>query len=354
MWWRTPWLRQRWLLLSLAFWDALLLGSFYNLLFRQQFRRWPGLTGSILALILLWIASSYLLGRYSRPIQGQHDSQRHRLFSTACLALLILGGIVVILNWGLKLEDPRTFRGFILPYLVSVSAASAAAQLIATRILRRKRSWILVGNSTEIRVLAQELELDQGSHQLNLHYCDSESLTSIGAIQQVGIDAIAVSEISRLDDSLLEDLLALRSRGASLCSLVIWAEQHLQRVPPELFSSRWLVQAEGFELRPDRWGWRLKRLGDVVVAILLLITTTPILIIAALFIRLEDGGSILYTQKRTGLYGEVIKVWKLRTMAQASESDGPKWASRDDPRITNICCSFVYSYTLHSYPVCRP
>jgi len=53
MWWRTPWLRQRRLLLGLALFDAALLLGFYNLLFWHQFGRWAGITGSVAALIML-------------------------------------------------------------------------------------------------------------------------------------------------------------------------------------------------------------------------------------------------------------------------------------------------------------
>jgi lipopolysaccharide/colanic/teichoic acid biosynthesis glycosyltransferase len=117
---------------------------------------------------------------------------------------------------------------------------------------------------------------------------------------------------------------------------VNWAEQHLQRVPPELFSSRWLVQAEGFELQPGRWGWRLKRFGDVSVAGLLLLLSAPLIALTSLLIRLEDGGPILYSQARTGLYGDIIRIWKLRTMTPQAEAAGAQWASRGDHRITRI------------------
>jgi lipopolysaccharide/colanic/teichoic acid biosynthesis glycosyltransferase len=137
-----------------------------------------------------------------------------------------------------------------------------------------------------------------------------------------------------LEDGVIEELLAKRGRGVVVYSLVSWCEQHLQRVPPELFSSRWLVQAEGFELQPGRWGWRVKRMGDVVVAITLLLVSAPVVLLAALAIRLEDGGAALYSQIRTGLYGEPYKIRKLRSMRQHAESRGPQWAGRGDQRIT--------------------
>jgi exopolysaccharide biosynthesis polyprenyl glycosylphosphotransferase len=285
-------------------------------------------------LILLWVGSSYLLGRYSSPEQGQQDSKRKRLVTTAIVPLLVLTCVVVVVSWGLKVEDPRTFRSFLLPLLGTVFAGSALGQIWITNWRQTGQRWLLVGDGEELDILRRELGSESHTHQLL--FCDGNDLEALNLPETDNIDAIAVSESARLDDVLLQDLLARRGSGSSICSLVVWAEQHLQRVPPELFSSRWLVQAEGFELQPGRWGWRLKRLGDLVVASGLLLLTAPLLLAAAALIRLEDGGPIFYGQQRTGLYGERILIWKLRSMRQNAERSGARWASRNDARITTV------------------
>jgi exopolysaccharide biosynthesis polyprenyl glycosylphosphotransferase len=337
MWWRTPWLQQRWLMLSLALGDGLLLLGFYNLLFWHRFDRWPGLTSSIGTLILLWLGCSYLLGRYSRPDPGQRDSRRRRLATTLLVGALVTAAVVVVFSWGLKLDDPRTFRSFVLPVLGSTTAASAAAQLWVTNRQTRPRHWLLVGSQQELAVLRQELANHPSSNRLKISFCNSEALTTTAhSLNQQGVDGIAVSEMANLPDSLIETLLETRGRGGVVCNLVGWCEQHLQRVPPELFSSRWLVQAEGFELQPGRWSWRVKRMGDVAVAAILLVISMPVLLLAALAIRLQDGGPIFYQQIRTGLYGKPYRVWKLRSMVTQAEQAGAQWAQSSDPRITAI------------------
>jgi len=322
------------MLLALALADTGLLIVFYNLFFWRRFHQWVGITPSVAILILLWVGSSYLLGRYSSPEQGQQDSKRKRLVTTAIVPLLVLTCVVVVVSWGLKVEDPRTFRSFLLPLLGTVFAGSALGQIWITNWRRTGQRWLLVGNGEELDILRRELGSESHTHQLL--FCDGDDLGALNLPETDNIDAIAVSESARLDDALLQDLLARRGSGSSICSLVVWAEQHLQRVPPELFSSRWLVQAEGFELQPGRWGWRLKRLGDLVVASGLLLLTAPLLLAAAALIRLEDGGPIFYGQQRTGLYGERILIWKLRSMRQNAERSGARWASRNDARITTV------------------
>lgn len=322
------------MLLALALADTGLLIVFYNLFFWRRFHQWVGITPSVAILILLWVGSSYLLGRYSSPEQGQQDSKRKRLVTTAIVPLLVLTCVVVVVSWGLKVEDPRTFRSFLLPLLGTVFAGSALGQIWITNWRRTGQRWLLVGDGEELDILRRELGSESHTHQLL--FCDGDDLEALNLPETDNIDAIAVSESARLDDALLQGLLARRGSGSSICSLVVWAEQHLQRVPPELFSSRWLVQAEGFELQPGRWGWRLKRLGDLVVASGLLLLTAPLLLAAAALIRLEDGGPIFYGQQRTGLYGERILIWKLRSMRQNAERSGARWASRNDARITTV------------------
>lgn len=322
------------MLLALALADTGLLIVFYNLFFWRRFHQWVGITPSVAILILLWVGSSYLLGRYSSPEQGQQDSKRKRLVTTAIVPLLVLSCVVVVVSWGLKVEDPRTFRSFLLPLLGTVFAGSALGQIWITNWRQTGQRWLLVGDGEELDILRRELGSESHTHQLL--FCDGNDLEALNLPETDNIDAIAVSESARLDDALLQDLLARRGSGSSICSLVVWAEQHLQRVPPELFSSRWLVQAEGFELQPGRWGWRLKRLGDLVVASGLLLLTAPLLLAAAALIRLEDGGPIFYGQQRTGLYGERILIWKLRSMRQNAERSGARWASRNDARITTV------------------
>jgi len=332
------------MLLGLAIFDGLLIFAAYNALFLRLFHQWPGLTTSLVALIALWVGASYLLGRYSHHEPRQRDSRR-RLFSTLAVALLVLATIVIGVNWGLRVQDPRTFRRFLLPLLTSVTLVSAITQAwLLKKQQQQQRSFLIIGEVAVLDIVRHELKRDSVDSELSLTYLptDDPTLHPQGLLRfdaellDGELNGIAVSETAQIDDVFVQQLLSQRSSGTTIYSLVNWAEQHLQRVPPELFSSRWLVQAEGFELQPGRWGWRLKRLGDLSVAGLLLLISAPLIALTALLIRLEDGGPILYCQARTGLYGDIIKIWKLRTMTPQAEAAGAQWASRGDHRITRI------------------
>src|SRR2546430_820184 len=79
----------------------------------------------------------------------------------------------------------------------------------------------------------------------------------------------------------------------------------------------------------------MNRAADVVGASIGLALASPVLAAAALAIKLEDGGPVLYRQQRVGYQGRDFDLLKLRTMVVDAERQGAGFAvNRDDPRIT--------------------
>jgi putative colanic acid biosynthesis UDP-glucose lipid carrier transferase len=78
----------------------------------------------------------------------------------------------------------------------------------------------------------------------------------------------------------------------------------------------------------------IKRVSDIVLSTLILLMISPILVVLAIGVKMSSPGPIIFRQRRTGLDGEIIEVYKFRSMR--AEDDGPvvKQATRDDPRIT--------------------
>jgi lipopolysaccharide/colanic/teichoic acid biosynthesis glycosyltransferase len=78
----------------------------------------------------------------------------------------------------------------------------------------------------------------------------------------------------------------------------------------------------------------LKRPFDACLAGLGLLVSSPLWILAALAIKLEDGGPVFFQQERWGLGQRPIRVYKFRTMAP--NADRAVQATADDPRITRV------------------
>ena len=80
----------------------------------------------------------------------------------------------------------------------------------------------------------------------------------------------------------------------------------------------------------------LKGVEDYVVATLGLIVAAPVLLVAAIAIKLDSPGPILFRQPRVGLNNKVFQCYKLRTMQVDPADDGSKGTTKHDPRITKV------------------
>ena len=63
---------------------------------------------------------------------------------------------------------------------------------------------------------------------------------------------------------------------------------------------------------------------------------TLLWILIPLAIKLEDGGSIFFRQRRIGKNGRIFTVTKFRTMTEDAQEKGPAWTLDDDNRVTRI------------------
>jgi putative colanic acid biosynthesis UDP-glucose lipid carrier transferase len=80
----------------------------------------------------------------------------------------------------------------------------------------------------------------------------------------------------------------------------------------------------------------VKAVSDYTIASLLLILTSPLLIAIAVAIKMTSPGSIIFKQRRYGLDGREIIVYKFRTMTVSEDSDEIRQATKDDDRVTPI------------------
>lgn len=69
----------------------------------------------------------------------------------------------------------------------------------------------------------------------------------------------------------------------------------------------------------------IKRLADIVVSVIGLVLSSPVLLAAALAVKLEDGGPVLFRQERVTKDGRVFRILKFRTMRI---EDGHEYVTR--------------------------
>jgi putative colanic acid biosynthesis UDP-glucose lipid carrier transferase len=80
----------------------------------------------------------------------------------------------------------------------------------------------------------------------------------------------------------------------------------------------------------------VKRISDVVLSLLILVLISPVLLIIAVAVKLGSPGPIIFKQRRYGLDGEEILVYKFRSMTVCEDGGAIKQAQKNDTRITPL------------------
>jgi exopolysaccharide biosynthesis polyprenyl glycosylphosphotransferase len=304
----------------------------------------------------LWIGSFARAELYrARVIASQLEELRRiiRGVGVGVFATAAVGGLA-------RLPGARLW--YVLAALFGV-VLTTAGRVVLRRVFDRRRragrmlrSVVLAGTNAEARELAAMFERDP-----------SLGYQVVGAVSD-GVPAEGIEHLGTLQQARS----AVRRTGATGVVIATTAVDHdtsnrLVRelgdigVHVELSSSLRDVAHRRLTMRPvsrvpllhvqprQHAGWRAsaKRAFDVTVALAALVLAAPVLAVAALAVKLDSAGPVLFRQRRVGRNGRSFHVLKLRTMVVGAEDlvdelrdqnevDGPLFKLRHDPRVTRV------------------
>ena len=90
-----------------------------------------------------------------------------------------------------------------------------------------------------------------------------------------------------------------------------------------------ILAKKGFQLT-------IKRIVDILLALLLCLLLSPFLLLTALAIKIDSPGPVLYRQERVTQYGRHFFIYKFRTMVANADKIGAAVTKSDDVRITRV------------------
>ncbi len=93
----------------------------------------------------------------------------------------------------------------------------------------------------------------------------------------------------------------------------------------------------------------VKRVTDVALAALIIVLISPVLLAVAIGVKMSSPGPIIFKQRRTGLDGKEILVYKFRSMRTMDNGPVVQQATRNDPRITPFG-AFIRKTSLDELP----
>jgi sugar transferase (PEP-CTERM system associated) len=154
-------------------------------------------------------------------------------------------------------------------------------------------------------------------------------------VRRENIDRIIVAQGERRGQFPTQQLLDLSLGGSvAIEEGASFYERTTGRVHLNMMRPSWLIfSGRGRQARLSGVARTLLHRG---VALFGALVSLPIALLAALLIKLESPGPVLYTQERVGKNGRPFTIMKFRSMRSDAERDGPVWARDGDARVTRV------------------
>ncbi len=291
-----------------------------------------------------------------REVSTQLTSARLSAVMDVITRWLLL--LAVLLAVGYVTHSLNGFpRRIFLTWAAVTPAALVLVTLMMQEIMRRflmnafdNRSAIIAGYNTSSLELARRLKSNPGMRVEIAGFFDDRSSDRLG----MELDAKLVGSLSDMSQYVKDN-----RTDVIFIALPI---RHVKRVMnllddlrdttasiyyvPDIFVFD-LIQARSGEIHgipvvamceTPFYGYRgvAKRLTDIGFSLLILLLLLPLLIVIAVFVKASSPGPVIFKQRRYGLDGREIAVYKFRTMSVVEDGETIRQASRTDSRITRV------------------
>jgi sugar transferase (PEP-CTERM system associated) len=193
--------------------------------------------------------------------------------------------------------------------------------------------------------------LDERRDNLGQTIANCTILGSVGQLEEVAarekINHVVISLSDRRGTTPARALMRLKFTGVQVDDAHSLFERLLGTIVVDNLSPSWLILSDGF--RKSAILMAGKRILDLFFAAVLLLILSPVILLAALAVRLDSRGPILFRQTRVGQGGRPFEILKFRSMRADAEANGPQWATDFDARVTRVG-KFLRTYRLDEIP----
>jgi putative colanic acid biosynthesis UDP-glucose lipid carrier transferase len=283
-------------------------------------------------------------------------SRRWPTAAELLLRWVVLLGVLLLIGYATKLSEEFS-RRVILSWVVLTPVPLLLTSMLLNEATRRvmfsphnARSAVFAGFNEVSVALAQRLrqnpELciaaagffdDRSVERLGIG-AEGDLLGGLGALPEYvrrnGVEMIFISLPMRHVQRVLDLLDDLRDTTASIYYVPdVFVFDLIQSRTSEILGMPVVAMCE-----TPFYGYRgvVKRVMDVCIASLALLVLSPLLLAIGLLVKLSSPGPALFMQRRYGLDGEEIRVYKFRTMTVTEDSGEIRQATRDDDRVTPL------------------
>ena len=314
-----------------------------------------------LVMLLLFARSGLYRQRAQRPGSSKVIAS---LFQ---VTLVLLAYAIVE---GENFQSYYIFYGSLFFALIYVSSLRWGFERISGFVLRAagyRRRAVLVGSGSNIQAVSHALrdsrEIEPYGFVARSPVFLLDGLRDFRSLEQLerhfdAIDEVLIADADFPQEEAVELVERCHEHGVRVSVAPSTMEILMERV--EFVPGQALPL---FELKPpvfDGADFALKRIFDLVGAVLLLIVLSPVMSLSALAIRMTSRGPVFYRSMRPGIGGQAFACMKFRTMVaeadrlqlnleQRNEVSGPIFKIREDPRVTRVG-RFLRRWSLDELP----
>jgi exopolysaccharide biosynthesis polyprenyl glycosylphosphotransferase len=314
----------------------------------------PGFYLGLLLYVTGWLFLHYLSGAYNHPYRKSRATECMRGIVTSFLGCIFLLFFFILKNpQENNLFYYQEFLSLFIPNAVGILLVRTLwIHVVHQRIQRGDISFntLLIGDGGLMHSLQQNLEKLKHTHGFRLVGCIPINDQSIITNERRDpINDVRPSIIRMLDTANIEEvIIALRKEDRTF---IIQLFQLLsdQDVGIKLTADTVDILSGALQtgdvlgvqlidihagILPD-WQQNLKRVLDIVMAVIAFILLLPVFLFILLRIGLSFNGPIFFVQERIGFRGRPFRLYKFRSMHVDAEKNGPQLSVPNDPRVTS-------------------
>jgi len=301
------------ILIGITYLVVLFIADLYDYL--KDFRQ---ITNIVHSLMACWIGSLVVVLVFYFPIKGAYVGRSMMIIQALVFSILVAA-------WRFAFSAVAVTRRLQKRILI-IGAGKAGRHLVSSI---RKRP----GCGLEVVGFVDDDETKVGTGVDGLRVLgDSSQLPALIRENQISMAVVAVTR--EKSPRLLDNLITMSWNDCVLMDMPSVYEFLTGKLPTEHISDNWIFE---WNINTTKIYYRrLKRISDIMLAVLLLILSSPILLLVALLIKIDSRGPLFFRQERLGQKGQPIKVLKFRTMVQNAAQLGPSFPIDHDPRITRV------------------
>jgi Undecaprenyl-phosphate glucose phosphotransferase len=283
-----------------------------------------------------------------------YEKQYFRLAAAWSAVLLLVNAATFVAHTGDQFS--RIWLGsFYVSGLIVLLAFRRTLFLLVqrwTREGRLDRRAVIVGSdqqgATLINAIAQQRDTDIKIIGAFDDRNDERAPTTVSGLPKLGTvdDLVEFARRSRIDLVLFALPISAETRILQMLKK-LWvlpvdirlaAHNKKLRYRPRAYSYIGnLPVLDVFDKPITDWDVVMKWLFDKIVGILILIAAAPVMLLAAIAIKIDSRGPILFKQKRYGFNNELIEVYKFRSMhVEQCDATATKLVEKNDPRVTRV------------------